>query len=123
MSLYSLVSRRRFNLFRRSDRGGAVGHPLVHLYQSVYGGNDDRLFDVRPRSVGAELLREVVPHRHNSVSITVKERAAELSGDAQRATQMFQDDSPTQRRGFKDVKAAERLRQCVEGGQRLASRQ
>src|SRR5262249_38953352 len=66
---------------------------------------------------------EIVPHRHDSVSITVEERAAALSGNAQRATQMFQDYSPAQRRGFKDVKAAERLRQCVERGQRLAARQ
>src|SRR5262245_48398193 len=123
MSRHFLVSRGRFNLFRRRDRGWTVGHPLVHVDQSVYGGYEDRLFEVGPRSVGAKLLREIVPHRHDSVSITVEERASVLSGDAQRATQMFQDDSPTQRRGFKDVKAAERLRQCVESWQRLAARQ
>src|SRR5688572_5280577 len=36
---------------------------------------------------------------------------------------MFQDNSPTQRRGLKDVKTAERLRHSVEPAQGLAARQ
>ncbi len=33
--------------------------------------------------MGAKLLREFMPHRHDSVAITVEERAAGLPGDAE----------------------------------------
>src|SRR5262249_45113234 len=105
------------------DRHGSAGHPLIQTDEGVYSRSDNRLFDVGTRSIGAELLPEIAPHRYDQVAIAIEERASLFRGNAEPASQMTHDDRPAQRRGFKDVKTAERPRQRVEHRRPPAARQ
>src|SRR5215470_3707254 len=118
-----LIRRRRFHLSGWRDRYRSASHPMIQTDKSIYCGSDNRVFDIGPGGVIAESLPEIAPHRHYPVAIAIEERAPVFRGNAECTTQMAHDDRSAQRRGFKDVKTAERPRQGIEHRYPPASRQ